>query len=347
MNRGTGNHELYVAPSTPRSLAEYLLRQGVKQDEIESVIQCTVDDLSKVDYRLPINRYHGLWELAISFTDDPGLGLTLGAQSYKDDMGLLGHIFFNCPTLGDALKQYERYYSVVNEGMHVEVILEDDLVHLNYFCDDPQAYLRADMDRTLSISVIRAKQFISKNLRIEYVGFEHDPPEYSDRYAEIFPCPIYFSQSTCCLVFQRRFLDFRLPNRSTYLHRVLIKHLDLLLGKIRTKRPVSQRVRKIVQARLSRDGIDANAIAKKLNMSRNTLYRKLKNEGIAFHDLVDEVRKANAERYLIEGKHSKSEIAFLLGFSELSAFSRAFKRWHGCSPNSYLENSFQKNKQTR
>ncbi len=336
MHRTRPNNAIYVSPSSPKSIAEHLEKEGIALDKIESTIGCSIEDLSTIDYRVPIQNYHALWDLAIESTSEPAIGLAIGSQVHKDDMGLLGHIFFNCATLGEALLQYERYYSVINEGMHVEVIESDDLVHLNYCCDDVDAYHIADMERTLAVSVTRARQWISKNLKIEYVGFQHPRPKHVQRYEDVFPCPVYFEQTNSCLVFQRRFLQFRLPNRSSYLYKVLIKHVDGILGRINPRRPISQRVRKLVRSRLARDGVESEKIANKLNMSRNTLYRRLKHEGTSFHDLVDEVRKDQAQRYLIEGKHNLSEIAFLLGFSELSAFSRAFKRWHGCAPGNYL-----------
>jgi len=77
--------------------------------------------------------------------------------------------------------------------------------------------------------------------------------------------------------------------------------------------------------------------AKKLNMSRHTLYRKLKKEGVSFQSLVEQVRREEAEVHLKDNKISISELAYLLGFSELSAFSRAFKRWTGESPAQYRD----------
>ena len=81
--------------------------------------------------------------------------------------------------------------------------------------------------------------------------------------------------------------------------------------------------------------IDADTLAKQCHMSRQTLYRRLKKEGLGFHELVEEVRKDKAMRYVASDHYALGEIAFLLGFSELSAFSRAFKRWTGMAPAQY------------
>ncbi|MFT4806209.1 MAG: AraC-like DNA-binding protein, partial [Psychroserpens sp.] len=82
---------------------------------------------------------------------------------------------------------------------------------------------------------------------------------------------------------------------------------------------------------------DAENISCALHMSRHTLYRKLKTEGVSFHQLVDTVRKNKAFELLKKNQHGLSEIAFLLGFSELSSFSRAFKKWTGSSPAKFIQ----------
>ena len=88
---------------------------------------------------------------------------------------------------------------------------------------------------------------------------------------------------------------------------------------------------------MATDRIDADSLARQCHMSRQTLYRKLKREGLSFHDLVEDIRKDKALRYVASDHYALGEIAFLLGFSELSAFSRAFKRWTGMTPAQFRE----------
>lgn len=94
----------------------------------------------------------------------------------------------------------------------------------------------------------------------------------------------------------------------------------------------SRRVRPLIAKQLDRGQVKVDAIATELNMSRHTLYRRLKEENQTFIGLLDDVRREQALTYLRERDRSLVEVAELLGFSELSAFSRAFKRWMGKSP---------------
>ena len=328
---------LYVNTSTAKTISSYLLSKGIDPVQLESTITCSPDDLSAPDARLPISSYHALWELALSFTGDYSLGLKLAENPYNVEMGVVAHIFFNSPTLISGLKQYERYYSLVNEGMHIEVDTDKTLAKVKFINDVEVAYCSPDMEHTLAISVVRVKQNISDSLSLEAVHFQHKPPPDLSNYSNLFNCPVLFNQEHCSLIFKKEFLDYKLPKRSAYLHKILLKHIESLIKKIKPSPRFSEKVKALIERNLENDYVDAEHIAEKLFMSRHTLYRKLKAESIQFHDLVDKIREEKAYQYLENRNHNLSEIAFLLGFSELSAFSRAFKRWTGKSPAKYIK----------
>ena len=329
--------KLFVNSSTAKVLSEYLLQKGINSELLTQALGCSLEELESPDFRLSISAYHELWDLALSFTHDARLGLRLAQNPHNDEMGLVAHIFFNSPTLFEGLKQYERYYSLVNEGMHIEIHTDDKFAFLNYVCDYDFAYCEADMEHTLALSVLRVQEHLNQELDLEAVYFQHPAPGDISAFKSIFRCPLKFNQPHSTLVFKKNYLDYKLPKRSPYLYKLLLKHIDGLSRKILPTPTFTDSVKSTLETQLSKDRVDAENIAKKLHMSRHTLYRRLKSEGISFHDLVDEVRKEKAYEYLNKGKHSLSDIAFLLGFSELSAFSRAFKRWTGMSPAKYLK----------
>jgi len=332
------NNEAYVGSSCPRVIVRYLLEHGAQSEDIKAIIEEDLDELDSAEFRLPITRLLALWDYALEYSNEPALGLKLGCRYEEEEVGLVGHIFFSNATIEDALKQYQRYFSITNENMKVELKPGNDKVRLRYLCLTPDYYCQADIERTLAAGITRTREHLKQALPLDYVSFEHAPPDYANDYQEVFKCPVKFSCKHTEIVFSQKYMDFRLPHKSSFLQKVLSTHLDTLLSKISGKDSFKDRVSKLVLKRLSSDSIDAEQIAKKLNMSRNTMYRKLSNEGVSFHELVDALRKDKAIRYLKEGNYSLSQIAFLLGFSELSAFSRAFKRWTGLAPGKYLSN---------
>ncbi|MEP1217016.1 MAG: helix-turn-helix transcriptional regulator [Marinobacter sp.] len=101
------------------------------------------------------------------------------------------------------------------------------------------------------------------------------------------------------------------------------------------KAPFSARVTSLIAGHLERGRVGVESIASQLHMSRHTLHKRLKREGLTFAALLEEIRRERALAYLDDRSKSLVEIAEQLGFSELSAFSRAFKRWMGKSPGAY------------
>ncbi len=331
------NESIMVGASSALALATYLVREGYNSEALQADTGINLIELEKPDQRLPIQNYNRLWDIALTFTGNPSLGLLLGENANEENMGVISHIFFNSATLGQALEQFSRLFQLVNEGMRAEFDVDDQFAYLKYLWEEPQYYSIPNMERTMSVSVHRARVYLNSPLKLEYVTFQHAKPAYASEYERIFQCPIRFDEPCCSLVFEKHFLNYELPKRNPYLHQILTRHVEPLLTKIRARKSLTIQVRSLISRRLSKYAFDAEKVAQKLNMSRHTLYRKLKSEGHSFQELVEEVRKEQAMQFLADEKYSLSEIAFLLGFSELSAFSRAFKRWTGKSPAQYVK----------
>ncbi len=323
-----------VSGSSVKALCYWLAERDVKPEPLLDAEQIDPVLLDEQDTRVSLAAYNRLWDKSRELLEDPAIGLHVGECVDSRRMGVIGHIVFNNRTLGQALRQYERLSALVNEGVVTSVHVEADEAIIEYDCDG-NLYHPSNMERLLALAVTRARKYVSEKIYLTRVGFSHSAPPYKEEYERIFQCPVSFDQPNCLLAFNSEFLEFELPHRNPYLHQALTRQVEALLQKVSLRRSISHKVKGIVARRLSRGDIDAGRIAEKLNMSRHTLYRKLKQENQSFQDLVEQVRRERALEYLQKGKYSLSEIAFLLGFSELSAFSRAFKRWTGESPAHY------------
>ncbi|GAA3964013.1 AraC family transcriptional regulator [Allohahella marinimesophila] len=287
------------------------------------------------DGRFQLTVLHDVLDYAVSVTKNPCVGLLIGAEISTSSMGVIGHILFNNRTLGEALTQYVRLAALVNEGLAIELEVDDGEAIVSFEYIQPALYHAVNIDRMLVQTVARAKKYVSEQVFMTRVGFHHEEPASRLPYDEYFDCPLNFSEPRSYIAFDHKFLDFELPQRNPYLHQALSRQVESLLGRLRQHRSLSARVRHLISGRLSQGDFDAEAIASELCISRHTLYRRLKAEGNSFHDIIESARRDKAVAYLRKNKYALSEIAFLLGFSELSAFSRAFKRWTGQSPASY------------
>lgn len=316
-------------------LSDHLLSRGYcQQARLEALLGMPLSTLQDPDCRVPVVNYHALWHEALTLTGDAALGLRLGEIVDPDRMGLMSHIFFNSDTVAHAIDEYVRLQGLVNEAVQLTRVLEGDQVRLVWQVPDPAHYCVADMERTLSAALTRARHFIHPDLAISQLTLAHEAPAHVAHYQRIFRCPIVFCAGEVSVAFAARYLDAPLPHRNPHVHSALLGHVNRLVKQLRPQPTTAQRVRRAIARQLPRTP-DADRVAKALNMSRQTLYRKLKKEGEGFQQLAESVRQQRGLRLVAEGRYALSEIAFLLGFSELSAFSRAFKRWTGESPAHY------------
>ncbi|MDX1816430.1 MAG: AraC family transcriptional regulator [Marinobacter sp.] len=325
-----------VAASSTLALVHYLDQQGLLvEKQVSELTGLTLSELEDPDRRVPADAHYRLWEYAEQLTGDPAIGLHAGQVVDPERMGLVGHVFFNCDTLGEAVTQYVRLHRLVNESVFLTFEQRDGLAILTWQPDSPAHYCRQDMDRTLAAALSRTRHFIHRGIRAEWAEIAHSQPGYADEYEKLLGGPVSFNHEVTRLAFHSKHLAHPIPHRNPYVYSAVLRQVNVLLAKLQTRRSFGRRIRRLISKQMATDRIDADTLARQCHMSRQTLYRKLKKEGLSFHDLVEGVRKDKALRYVAADQYALGEIAFLLGFSELSAFSRAFKRWTGIGPAQY------------
>jgi AraC-like DNA-binding protein len=146
-----------------------------------------------------------------------------------------------------------------------------------------------------------------------------------------FGCPVDFDATGNCLLFRVADLDARLPTANSVLLRVNEQVLTDYLARLERSEVTVRVQAKLIQL-LPSGEVDESSIARALNLSLRSMQRKLNARGVTFRKLLDDTRRQLAEQYLKDSTLSVSEIAYLLGFAEVSSFSRAFRRWTGHAP---------------
>lgn len=325
-----------VAASSTLAVVNYLLQHELCDSEaIENQLGQSLESLARPDQRIDAEQHYQLWRFAEAITRDPAIGLHIGQWGDPGAMGLVGHVFFNCDTLGDAVGQYVRLHRLINESVTLSLAQSGDLTILSWQPDSPDHYCRLDMDRTLAAAISRTRHFIYPGFRAEWAELAHPRPAYADEYSGLFGGEVRFDQPVTRVAFHAQHLARPIPRRNPYVYSAVLKQVNTVLARWRSQKSFSRKIRQLISKQLSTNQVNADNLARQCHMSRQTLYRRLKKEGISFHDLVEQVRKDKALRYVADNQYALGEIAFLLGFSELSAFSRAFKRWTGQAPAQY------------
>jgi len=300
------------------ALVSLLEDYGFSQERVSAISGIDLTLLDQQDSRLPLDQYQTLWKTALTITNNPALGLELGQILNTSKIGLVGHVMFNSQNMGDGLKEFIRLFSIVNEA--ISLTLETDLqnVYLRFIHLNPEYYCISDMERTMTLVLHRGKAFFDSNFQWKSAEFQHTQPDHVEHYKKVFNCALNFNQNYCQIVFDRKYLDLVPKQRNPYVGNAALQYANNLLKKL-LRRSYADKVKALITQAISQGEAD---IA----------------EGVSFQELLEDVRFTSAKEQLKETGRSLSEIAFSLGFSDLSAFSRAFKRWSGLTPKGYREN---------
>jgi AraC-like DNA-binding protein len=323
-----------VAVSSVQPLIELLRSRGISESHLCERYPPLTGSLLQPESRLSVQTYQALWLEAISLTGNPALGLSLAQEQDCRGMGLVGHVVFNSETLRQGLEHYIRLFRIINDALLLYLEEDDEQAQLVFVHQCAAFYCTADIERSFVLAARRCEYWLGVHQPFRAVHFQHPAPDYAAQYRKVFQCPVYFNQPDCKIIFDRQALDLPPRHRNPTLREAALQYANRLLEEFRTSL-LSERVCRLLERDLSQSEPDIRRVAGQLNMSPQTLYKKLKAEGQVFQKLVESVRLNKARQLLSHSAISTTEIAYLLGFSELSAFSRAFKRWTGMSPRAY------------
>jgi AraC-like DNA-binding protein len=251
-------------------------------------------------------------------------------------LGVAGQVFLNCPTIRAAMAEVDRYLPLIQPMSRFRLLEEGDKAHLIYeppFAD-PRAY-RFGTELALSFVVRIGRHFTSQRAAPIEVRVCHQAPSYANVYVELFGCPVRFGSSRNEIVFSRALLDVAQPFTDEPLWRLLKNRAEEMLVQEQAREHLHERVKQVLHHEVDLSSVHPSGIARRLGMSPRSLRRRLADEGHSLSALVDEVRREVALSELGNPEMPIKRIADRVGFSEVSAFHRAFKRWTGVTPARY------------
>jgi AraC-like DNA-binding protein len=288
--------------------------------------------------RYSVGRTYLALDRASELIDDPCcFALRFFDFWFPADVHLLGCAFMASDTLRVALQRLVRYLRVVEEGVLLHLEEADDGVVVSYFKDNPLAVNEAVLEATVWSFVFKICRTASgREIKARSAALKDALPGCDRAYEQLFGCRVAMERSTSAVVFARADIDRPLPapNKAIARHgdEVLSQTLDELGSD-----DILARVKSVICDQLPSGSPTDEAVGKALFMSSRTLRRRLADANTTYTRVLDDVRRELAEGYLREHRMPLTEITFLLGFSELAAFSRAFRRWTGESPRGYRE----------
>jgi AraC-like DNA-binding protein len=288
--------------------------------------QLVADD----DARISAPQRGAAWAEALRLTGDPLLPLHIAAAVPPGAFGVAEHVCRAAPTLGEALRQWVRYLNLLDDAVTVGLEVEADRALL-CLARQSEAPAPAAHELCWALAARFARELAAVPVRPIAVELAHPGPDDVAPYRAWFEAPVVFGAGATQLVLPRAALAARLVTPDPALLAILARAAGELAQQAAADPPMTQQVKRVLHDALRSDDAQVESAAKQLGLAVRSLQRRLKDEGTSFQAVREEVRRALAQRYLDDGL-AIAEIAFLLGFSEPSAFVRAFKRWTGMTP---------------
>ena len=264
------------------------------------------------------------------------LPLRVGASMRSDDYGAFGLAWKSALNLRGSCERAERYARVLTSVSAYEVCEAEEGVYMHlHRAGERRLGLRLSNEATIASIAAISQEVSTGDFRALAVYFKHEGPGSTAAHERHFGCPVHFGADRDALLVAHE--SMRAPNRlgDPSIVRFFDTHLDEELAKFDDDASLERRVRIQISQSLSEGVPSVSAVARRFDMSGRTLQRRLSDRGYSFQTLVDESRRELAERLLRETEYPLAEVAFLTGFSEQSAFNRAFKRWAGQTPRSW------------
>jgi AraC-like DNA-binding protein len=308
--------------------------QGGSTERVLAAAGVTAGDLAEPDRLLGVEQVMDLFEAAARETGDDCFGLHLGTTYAFASVGPLAYAVLNAPTVEVAVQNLARYGRTFVQGGAITLERDGSTVRLGYALDvaDPERCRQhAEGAAVVNLRVLR--QLIDPAWRPRYVCFGHSAPPDTTEHARLLAAPLRFREPIALeLVFDAAVLARPVPGADRGLLPIVERHLQELLASKDGGAGWIDEVRNAIAETLCDGAPTIRIVAKRLGTSVRTLQRRLGEHDAVFSLLVEDVRRDVALRYLADGKAELTDIAFLTGYSELSAFGRAFRRWTGSTP---------------
>ena len=288
-------------------------------------------DLDDPDVRIADASAADAWHLAEQITGDDSIGLHMAQSIPAGALDILEYAFRSSPTVGAGLDQLARYVRAVIDRAAARFDIVDDALAVTWV--KPAEPHRVEFAFALIVRMAREATGVS--LAPREVHFAHRPPESRLEHRAFFRSPVRFGESSNHLLFSRRDLALPLRSADPALLRIVRRRMDKMLKQIPRQDSIGTQVRRVLLDKLVSGELTAASIAPGLGLSERTLHRRLRAEITSFADILDATRGELAKSLLPEPGIGIGEIAFLLGYSEPSAFHRFFRRWAGTTPLAY------------
>jgi AraC-like DNA-binding protein len=309
-----------------------LVRRFMEAEGIRStVVRRKLDEASRFE-RMPIELWWALLQDLADACGDPGVGLRVGRYAQAHDVGMLGYQAASCDTLGQALQRLQRFQLLLHDLSFSWVRQHESELHFGWTND--RGYSTAISNDVLVSGLLTViDTFVApQRLRPSLIEFPDPRPGARNRHEEFLGCPVRFGCETLAIRIPLGLLQLPINSRDAHLCHILDRKADAMVKSLAESDEFLTAFQRAMMAGLEEGALSMVWLSRKMKTPVRSLYRGLQLRGKSYKGLLDNLRLELAHQYLADPALSLSEIALMLGYSEQSAFSRAFRKWTGETP---------------
>lgn len=313
----------------------FLDTKPLKLRELLPKVGIAPDISFKPEVMIPLRSVIELYEHLSRELKNDAVGVIVGSMAPIGAPGVFDYTALSAPTLEVALNNWVRFHSMISDGFSLKYKIDGDNCVLEWEFNEFLGQNTQFMGLAEAFIASRLR-YILGNDTVAITGkFQHSKPNQLQVYENLIGTELHFDQPSYQLLFPKSFLPCKPPCSEPNLYTIIeqaalneIKNIELKSDELFS---ITQEIGNAIKA----GKVSINIVANEIGMSPRSLQRILEMSGTTFSQLTDDIPKSMAQRYLLETEIPLNEIAFLLGYSEPSVFSRAGKIWFGVSPKEY------------
>ncbi|QNK67675.1 AraC family transcriptional regulator [Variovorax sp. PAMC26660] len=329
-----------VSADLMRGLHRSAVRAGIPQRDLAELEEAasTAQAPSAIPARGPGQQLRAFWERVTCVGDDTVIGFRMANAAEPKVFGVLGQVLSRCDTVLDAYLQIERYAALAYQGTRVRVTCDAKAVTVTVSSNllSGKAAFNAMLWLMTNLALL-PQRLADPTLQPCAITCAFAPPDRAVLRILGEHFSFRFNAPSHSVVLPRKVADLRIASADTELRLLLLQLMEQQLGALAASDDLERCLALMLREMFNGTIPTLKSLSQRASLTQRTLQRKLAASNLSFQSLLQQVQREVADEHLAEGVLTQSEIAFLLGYSEVSAFARAYRAWTGHSPGAYRQ----------
>ena len=305
----------------------------ISLEEMLSKVSVPKVTLEDHDATIDTNELTNIFRYCMDKTNNKYLALELGQSIPYQSLGILGYLLVNTKTLKEMIEKFNYYQKLISGHLKFNFFADEDIYKFTIYINEnkyiPVPSFHAEVHLTAILNIL--SQILGQRVIPKKAYFTQERIEEKKRYEEIFGQNIYFESEDNSIVFEKKDLDINVSNSNISMLHYFEAQANIILQEMKNDSWYSK-VEKEILKYIGDQDITIKFVANNLNVSVRTLQNYLKNESKKFTEALTDVRKKLSNHYMKNSKLDDITISFLLGYTEVSSFYRAYKKWYNKTP---------------